>query len=158
MSGTCMFFSEMHSLRQLTLCLNYFQFILVPDWKKRVQNVPIMLIFPSWKHDKKWWKSIAKIAKSLPHLQGLIRPYNPATGQHLCAFLAHGAKFPLDQWPSSKGTNNWHSPEWMSCTLALLNSEWIEKWTKFFHLLSKKMHKSSWMAFCRFPLTHILPH
>ena len=55
----------MHSLRLMTLCLNYFQFILVSDWNKRVQNVPIILIFPSWKHDKKWWKSIAKIAKSL---------------------------------------------------------------------------------------------
>jgi hypothetical protein len=53
----------MHSLRLMTLCLNYFQFILVSDWNKRVQNVPITLIFPSWKHDKKMMKINCKNSK-----------------------------------------------------------------------------------------------
>ena len=158
----------MHSLRLMTLCLNYFQFILVSDWNKRVQNVPIIRSFLSWKHDNKWWKSIAKVAKSLrasgrcpeprslpsarprelfreldPTCRGSSAPTTPPqvnTFVPLC-LLAHGVvKISLDWVPLSKGTNNWHSPEWMSCSLALLNSEWIEKWNEFFSLTEQKKY------------------
>ena len=174
----------MHSLRLMTLCLNYFQFILVSDWNKQVQNVPIILIFPELETWQKMMKinckngkipqsfgtlprtplaAVSETTRALsgarPHLQGLTRPYNPATGWHLCAFWPMAWwKFPLTEYQRQKEQTIDTLPSgWvvhlLYSTLSGLRSE-----TSFFHLLSKKIRKSSWTTFCRFPLTHILPH
>ncbi len=161
MNGTCMLFSEMHSLRQLTLCLNYFQFILVPDWNKRVQNVPIMLIFPSWKHDKNWWKSITKIAKSLralgrcpePHSLPSARPRNllqeldptcrgssapttPPQVNTLVPFWPMAQKFPLtDDHRQKEQTIDTLPSGWVVSLLNSIQMDWKVK--QVFHLLSR---------------------
>ena len=161
----------MHSLRLMTLC-------------KRVQNVPIIRIFLSWKHDNKWWKSIAKVAKSLrasgrcpeprslpsarprelfreldPTCRGSSAPTTPPQVNTFVPFGPwRGENFP---WLSTIVKRNKQLTlsrvdELFTCFTQL----WVDWEVKrvFFTYWAKQIRKSSWTTFCRFPLTHILPH
>ena len=156
----------------------------MPGWNNSVQNVPTMLIFLSWKIDKKWWKSIVKIATSLrasghcPESRSLpsAKPHElfreldltcrgspaPTTLPQVDTFVPfdpwRGENFP---WLNTNVKRNKQLTlsrvdELFTCFTQL----WVDWEVKrvFFTYWAKKIRKSSWTTFCRFPLTHILPH
>ena len=115
-----------------------------------------MLIFPSWKHDKNWWKSIAKIAKSLrasgrcPEPRSLpsarprellrgstpfVRAHPPLQPRHwiisIVPFWPRARKKSLDWWSSSTDKVISSRVEWYT-DLTQLQMDWEEE--RVFHL------------------------